>query len=71
MAAAFQDVSSNPSNLFKYQNNPKVQKVIEKLKGKFGGGGGGFPGGPGGFPGAPGGFPGAPGGSPPKADDLD
>ena len=60
--AAFQDVSQNPENISKYESNPKVKKVIEKLAKKFGpagagpppGSGGGFPGG--GFPG--GGFPG-------------
>ena len=36
MAQAFQDVSKNPANIAKYQNNPKVQKVINKLAGKFG-----------------------------------
>ncbi|XP_029646319.1 hsc70-interacting protein [Octopus sinensis] len=36
IAAAFQDVSSNPANIGKYQNNPKVQKVINKLAAKFG-----------------------------------
>ena len=36
VAAAFQDVSSNPANIGKYQNNPKVQKVINKLAAKFG-----------------------------------
>ncbi len=36
--AAFQDVQSNPANLSKYQDNPKVQKVLEKLSSKFGGG---------------------------------
>ena len=35
--AAFQDVSKNPSNMSKYENNPKVKKVIEKLQSKFGG----------------------------------
>lgn len=36
VARAFTDVSKNPANLTKYQNNPKFQKVIEKLAGKFG-----------------------------------
>ena len=53
MSAAFQDISSNPANMAKYQDNPKVQKLIKKLGSKFGGGmAGGMPGGmPGGFPG--------------------
>lgn len=37
MAAAFADVSSNPGNIFKYKDNPKVAKVINKMKEKFGG----------------------------------
>lgn len=49
MAAAFQDVSANPANFAKYQNNPKIAAVIEKLQSKLGKGGnnpfsGGFPG---------------------------
>lgn len=36
VAAAFQDVSSNPANIGKYQNNPKVQQIINKLAAKFG-----------------------------------
>ena len=35
--AAFQDVSQNPENMKKYEDNPKVKKVIEKLQSKFGG----------------------------------
>lgn len=34
---------SNPANMMKYQNNPKVMKVFAKLTSKVGGGGG-FPG---------------------------
>jgi suppressor of tumorigenicity protein 13 len=50
LAAAFQDISANPANIIKYQNNPKVSAIITKLATKFGGGmpggfGGGFPGG--------------------------
>ena len=41
MQAAFKDIQSNPANMMKYQNNPKVQKVMEKLSSKLGGGGGG------------------------------
>ena len=50
----------------KYQNNPKVKKLIDKLASKFGGGAGAG-GGMGGFPGMGGmggGFPGAGGSSP-------
>ena len=39
--AAFQDVQSNPANISKYENNPKVQSVLEKLTAKFKGSGGG------------------------------
>lgn len=34
--AAFQDVSANPANIAKYQNNPKVMALISKLSAKFG-----------------------------------
>jgi len=34
--AAFQDVSKNPANMSKYEDNPKVKRVIEKLQTKFG-----------------------------------
>jgi len=43
---AFSDVSQNPANMAKYENNPKIKRVIEKLSGKFGGMGGGPPPGP-------------------------
>lgn len=33
---AFKDVSQNPQNMHKYENNPKVKRVIEKLQKKFG-----------------------------------
>lgn len=77
MAQAFQDVSSNPMNYAKYENNPKIKSVINKMAAKFGGGmgmggmGGGFPGGfPGGFSdGADG--PEGPDFVPGGADDLD
>ena len=35
---AFTDIQSNPANIAKYKSNPKVQKVMEKLSAKFGGG---------------------------------
>ena len=37
MAQAFQEISTNPANIAKYQNNPKVQEIIKKLSKKFGG----------------------------------
>ena len=50
VAAAFKDISSNPANIMKYQNNPKVMSLVTKMAGKMGAGG------PGG--GAGGGMPG-------------
>lgn len=77
VAAAFQDISANPANIIKYQNNPKISAIITKLAAKFGGGmpggfGGGMPEGFGrGFPGGfSGGFPPSGGtGSGPRAGD--
>lgn len=77
VSAALQDVMSNPANIMKYQNNPKVMNLLKKFAGAAGGGGfpgmgmgGGFPGMPGGMPGGMGGgFPGFPGaGDAPKPD---
>ncbi|KAL4647842.1 hsc70-interacting protein [Arapaima gigas] len=34
--AAFQDVAQNPANMVKYQNNPKIMTLINKLSSKFG-----------------------------------
>jgi suppressor of tumorigenicity protein 13 len=69
VAQAFAEISQNPMNLMKYQNNPKVSKLLKILQSKMGMGGGGggmpggFPGGMGGMGGMPGGFPGGmPGG---------
>lgn len=61
VAAAFQDIMSNPANVVKYQDNPKIMNIITKVGAAMGGGMGGVPGGaPGGFPGGfPGMFPGA------------
>ncbi|XP_063620751.1 hsc70-interacting protein-like [Cydia splendana] len=56
VAMAFQDVSSNPANFVKYQNNPKVAAAIEKLQSKFFSAAGGF-GGAGAGAGAPGAGP--------------
>jgi len=48
--AAFKDISSNPANIMKYQNNPKVMALVTKMASKMGGGGG-MPGMGGGMPG--------------------
>ncbi len=79
MSEAFKDISTNPANIAKYQDNPKVKALIEKLAGKFGSGAGGSPfgdaGGP--FGGAGGPFGGAApgsgstGGSMPQQPDID
>lgn len=37
VAAAFQDISTNPSNIPKYQSNPKISKVIEMMTRKVAG----------------------------------
>ncbi|TRY54942.1 hypothetical protein DNTS_020705 [Danionella cerebrum] len=34
--AAFQDVAQNPANIAKYQSNPKIMALINKLSSKFG-----------------------------------
>lgn len=62
IAAAFSDVSHNPANISKYQDNPRVQKVIEKITKKFGfaASGGESSGSPGEGPGGMGGVGGAP-----------
>ena len=36
--AAFNDVRTNPANIAKYENDPKIAPVIAKLTAKFGGG---------------------------------
>lgn len=41
VSAAFMDVSQNPANISKYQDNPKIQRIIEKMSSKFGGAAGG------------------------------
>ncbi|XP_066590132.1 putative protein FAM10A4 [Prorops nasuta] len=73
VAEAFKDISSNPSKILKYQNNPKIMALINKVASQFGGSGmpGGFPGMPGGMPG---GFPFAganPSPNPPKPGPTD
>merc|ERR1740139_1297467 len=48
MAAAMQDIMSNPGNISKYQNDPDIMRLMGKVSGAFGGGGGmpgGMPGG--------------------------
>ncbi|KAL0099010.1 hypothetical protein PUN28_020216 [Cardiocondyla obscurior] len=59
VAEAFKEISVNPTNVLKYQNNPKIMALINKMASKFGGAGGmpgaagmNFPGGMPGFPGA-------------------
>ena len=47
VAAAFKDISANPANIMKYQNNPKVMALVTKMASKMGGGGGGGGGMPG------------------------
>merc|ERR1719433_2333356 len=67
VAAAFEDITSNPANIMKYQGNPKVMKLLTKMAGKMGGGAGGLGGmfgGMGGMGGMPGGMPGGMGGMP-------
>lgn len=34
--SALQDVAQNPANIAKYQNNPKIMSLINKLSAKFG-----------------------------------
>ena len=67
MTAAFIDVQKNPENAQKYENNPKIKKVMDKLLGATGMGGAG-PGATGGA-GMGGAGPGATGGAraPPTA----
>lgn len=37
VAAAFSDITRNPANIAKYQSNPKVQRIINKVTEKMGG----------------------------------
>lgn len=57
VAEAFKEISTNPTNIFKYQSNPKIMAFINKMASKFGGAGNM----PDGFPGMMGGMPGFPG----------
>lgn len=51
VAEAFMDISKNPANILKYQNNPKIMALINTMASKFGGMPGAMPGGmPGGMP---------------------
>ncbi|XP_011056547.1 PREDICTED: putative protein FAM10A4 isoform X2 [Acromyrmex echinatior] len=73
VAEAFREISTNPTNVLKYQNNPKVMALINKMASKFGGVGG-MPGAAGmNFPGGMPGFPGAGAGrfNPPKSSPHD
>jgi len=38
VSAALQDIMSNPMNIMKYKDNPKVARLIAKMKAGFGGG---------------------------------
>lgn len=63
IAAAMQDIMSNPGNIGKYQSDPEIMALFQKMMGAFGKAGGGMPGGmPGGFGGMPGDFGGGGGG---------
>lgn len=44
ISGAFYDVSSNPANFIKYQNNPKIAAALELINRKFGISTGGFAG---------------------------
>mmetsp|Transcript_80570 Transcript_80570/g.163905 ORF Transcript_80570/g.163905 Transcript_80570/m.163905 type:complete len:163 (+) Transcript_80570:3-491(+) len=48
--AAIIDISQNPMNIMKYQEDPEIMKVLEKVTEVFQPGGGGMPGMPGGMP---------------------
>lgn len=52
VASALQDCMTNPSNIMKYANNPKIMNLLKKMSAGMGGMGG-MPG-MGGFPGMPG-----------------
>lgn len=68
VAEAFDEISSNPANLLKYQNNPKIMAFINEVASKFGDRV------PGGFPGTMGGMAGSPGFTkrePPKPNSQD
>mmetsp|Transcript_39402 Transcript_39402/g.112478 ORF Transcript_39402/g.112478 Transcript_39402/m.112478 type:complete len:449 (+) Transcript_39402:58-1404(+) len=60
IAQAMQDIMSNPANVAKYQDDPDVMRLFNKMMSKMGGGAG-MPGGMGGMPGGMGGMPGGAG----------
>ncbi|XP_050576908.1 putative protein FAM10A4 [Bombus affinis] len=62
IAEAFKEISTNPTNILKYQSNPKIMAFINKVASKFGGAGNI----PGGFSGMMGGMHGFPGAGTPK-----
>lgn len=62
VAEAFKEISTNPTNILKYQSNPKIMAFINKMASKFGGAGNI----PGGFPGMMGGMHGFSGAGTPK-----
>lgn len=69
VAEAFKEICANPSNVLKYQNNPKIMALINKMASKYGGAdlsgaGMNFPGAGMNFPGGMPGFPGAGAGRP-------
>lgn len=35
VAAAFQEISTNPANIAKYKDNPKIQMLMKKMAQKF------------------------------------
>ena len=35
VAAAFKDISQNPANIAKYQNEPKVKDIMDKIARKY------------------------------------
>lgn len=37
VAEAFMDISKNPANILKYQSNPKIMALINRMASKFGG----------------------------------
>ncbi|XP_050456901.1 putative protein FAM10A4 [Cataglyphis hispanica] len=67
VAEAFKEISTNPANVLKYQNNPKIMALINRMASKFGGVGG-MPGSMPGFPGAGAGHPNPP--KPAPQDDV-
>merc|ERR550514_2688936 len=74
MMQAMQEIMSNPAAIGKYQNDPEIMGLFQKMMGKMGGMGG-MPGGmggmPGGFGGMGGGFAGASATSGPTVEEVD